>query len=265
MSSSSESNNCLPMCSLCAKPAPATTSAAEPLKRCAACRTRTYCNKKCQTVDWKLGGHKKHCGRCGDGGGGQHKNAATHRPWCAYLDRDPELSADCMVETNSIASNPRELITTGMNTCMFVVVKTTTGIVGWHASMESVKLKQQAVRRRFRAVTKETFVSGFIVPGEDRVEGTLELKPTCRTMVAMPWTDPVRSRDLILDLLKEFEWYDDLTVLPPVDSYKDFVVFDMAHRRPYAFSNPSLFAEGCSFDAAVDLPELGGLGPPFFP
>jgi len=183
-------------------------------------------------------------------------HGATHQPCCAYLDRNPELDADCVVETNSFKSNPRELITTGMNTCMFVTVKTSSEIIGWHTSVDSFGPRQEAIRRKLDSITKDEFVSAFLVPGEDREEGSLVLKPTCRTMRAMPWTDPSRSRDLILDFLKVFHWYENMQIMSPVESYKDFVVFDMAHKRPYTFSDPELFNQGCSFDGVVDDPMM---------
>lgn len=235
--------NCLPMCSLCSR-APTVLTAA--LKRCSPCKTRTYCNKKCQILDWKLGGHKKWCGARLE----EHAYGDTHQLWCAYLDRNPELDDQCVVETNTFRSNPREVISTGMNTCMFVTIKTKNEIVGWHASVTIPR--RDSLHKKLSSITKENFVSGFIVPGEDRKEGTLDLKPTCRTMKAMPWTDPSHSRKLILNFLKQFEWYDKLEVMLPVKSYKDFVVFDMAHRRPYTFSDTEMFDQGCTFDGAVD-------------
>lgn len=242
--------NCLPMCSLCARPPPQSSTNQQPatFKRCAKCKLRTYCNKKCQILDWKMGGHKKFCQPTS--GVNAHVNSFTHQPWCAYLDRDPEIDNNCLVETGQIKTNPRELITTGMNTCIFVVIKTNTvGMIGWHASIDS---GMGEARSLLLSVRKEDFVSGFIVPGEDRIEGTLDLKPTCRTMKAMPWTDPARSRRAIFNLLRECTWFDCLEILPPVNSYKDFVVFDMVHKRPYTFSNTQMFDQGCSFDGNVD-------------
>jgi hypothetical protein len=234
--------NCLPMCSLCTKPGGA---AKTPFKKCGTCKARTYCDRKCQIIDWKHGNHK---GCRGTTKEMIHKNP-SHQPWCAYLDRDPELDEGCIVGTNEIKSNPREVITVGMNTCIFVVVKTTREVVGWHASMKS---NLAFVRKKLKAVSASEFVSGFIIPGEDRKEGTLDLKPTCRTILQMPWTDPTHSRRVILEFLKTFEWYQSLEVMPPIKSYKDFVVFDMVHERPYTFSDVAQFDQGCSFDGAVD-------------
>ena len=159
-----------------------------------------------------------------------------------------------MVETGAFKSNPRELITTGMNTCIFIVIKTSNGIIGWHASESSLHSKKTSLQRLFRSFSQEDFVAGFIVPGEDRLKDTLDLKPSCRTMQAMPWTDPTQSRTAILDFLKEFEWYNDLQILPPVPSYKDFVVYDMVHKRPFTYSDTALFDQGCSLDAGAASP-----------
>jgi len=127
---------------------------------------------------------------------------------------------------------------------MFVVVKTTSRIIGWHGSETSLRQKS-SIHRMFKSI---------IVPGEDREEGTLNLKPTCGTMQCMPWTDPSHSRRAILDFLEEFEFYDGLQVMPPVKSYKDFVVFDMAHKHPYTFNDTNLFDQGCALDAGVANP-----------
>jgi hypothetical protein len=252
--------NCLPMCSLCAKPPSSLLSA---LKRCGKCKRRTYCDKKCQVLDWKIAGHKQTCciphdeGNNHHGTPPHHKNSSTHEPWCAYLDRDPEIEDSCLVETGKVMVNPSQLITTGLNTCIYVVIKTKTrGMIGWHASIASDHGMSRA-RSLFSDIPKNDFVSGFIIPGEDRIKGSLHLKPSCRTMRVMPWTDPTSSKTKILSTLQDFDWYDRLEILAPVQSYKDFVVFDMAHKRPYVFSNTHLFDEGCTFDGNVDLPFLG--------
>jgi hypothetical protein len=121
-------------------------------------------------------------------------------------------------------------------------------MIGWHASIASPVIPAQTL---FRSVRKEDFVGGFIIPGEDRIDGTLNLKPTCRTMRIFPCTDPTYSRTRIFDVLQEFDWFNDLEILAPVNSYKDFVGFDMAHKRPFTYSNTQLFDEGCSFDGNV--------------
>ncbi|OEU13207.1 hypothetical protein FRACYDRAFT_241538 [Fragilariopsis cylindrus CCMP1102] len=120
-------------------------------------------------------------------------NFATTRvfPRCAYLDRDPEIEDTCKVSTGKVKTNPQELITSGLNTCIFVVIKTRTQMIGWHASATCPLRPAQTL---FRSVRKEDFVSGFIVPREDRIEGSLHLKPTCRTMRLLPCTDPTYSR-----------------------------------------------------------------------
>jgi hypothetical protein len=132
--------NCLPMCSLCAKKPPSSLVLSA-LKRCGQCKLRTYCGKKCQVLDWKMAGHKQTCciqGESNNHGTSplHHKNSSTHEPWsCAYLDRDPEIEHTCLVEMGKVKTNPSELIPTGLNTCIFVVIKTKTSrMIGWHAS-----------------------------------------------------------------------------------------------------------------------------------
>ena len=233
--------NCLPMCSLCTRP----STASKPFSRCGNCKARTYCDKKCQIIDWKVGKHKKFCKKDVS----EHVNSSTHEPWCAYLDRDPEIDETCLVETGGVQTHPRELITTRMNTCIFVVIKTKTQMIGWHASANKPAGPAESL---FQSVKKEDFVSGFIIPGEDRIEGTLNLKPTCRTMRELPWTDPEVSRRRIFSVLRRFAWFDKLEILAPVNIYKDFVVFDMVHRRPFTYSNTELFDQGCAFDGNHD-------------
>lgn len=132
--------NCLPICSLCTNP-----PLDRVLKACGACGNRRYCDKKCQLLDWKLGGHKKHC-KTG------HADS-PHQLWCAYLDRDPEPDDDCIVETNDIKENPKEVMTTGLNTCMFIVVKTKSEVLGWHASVESFRGRESKIRRKFSSIS----------------------------------------------------------------------------------------------------------------
>mmetsp|Transcript_25342 Transcript_25342/g.31170 ORF Transcript_25342/g.31170 Transcript_25342/m.31170 type:complete len:249 (-) Transcript_25342:324-1070(-) len=236
--------NCLPMCTFCTK---RPEDAATPFKRCGACKSRTYCDKKCQKLDWKttLGNHKGCCGIS------IHKNP-SHQPWCSYLDRNPELDEFSTVPTGEVLSHPDKLITTGMNTCFFVVVKTTSAIIGWHASVSSISSNR--LREKLQSISKSDFISGFIIPGEDREPETLNLKSTCRTMTVAPFTDPSLSRRRILGFLQQFEYYDSMQVMPSVKSYKDFVVFDMFHRQPYAFSDVARFDRGCTYDGAVDAP-----------
>ena len=231
--------NCLPMCSSCGRPTPES----KPFRLCRDCNLRSYCNKKCQNFDWKMGKHKKCCQK------GGYVNCTTHQPWCVYLNQDPKIDKACLVTTGNVNTNVRELVTTGMNTCIFVVIKTKTQMIGWHASADSPARPAQDL---FRLVREEDFVSGYIIPGEDRIEGSLNLKPTCRTMQAMPWTDPTKSRTRIFSVLREFVWFDKLEILAPVKSYKDFVVFDMVHRRPFTYSNTELFDGGCTFDGNHD-------------
>ena len=66
---------------------------------------------------------------------------------------------------------------------------------------------------------------------------------------AQPWGDASESKRFILGTMDQFKWADQLVVLPILTDFKDFVVFDHAHARPYTFSDPSLFDEGCEVNA----------------
>jgi hypothetical protein len=256
----SEGPSCLPMCSWCGATTPPTNVG---YKKCGACKNRYYCGKKCQIQDWKQGGHKGQC--CGETTVVQtspgRSSSSSHHPWCCYLHRNPLIDDTNLVETANINSNPERLVTTGMNSCIFIVIKTTTRIIGWHASNMnapggSLQHRLVGIRRLFRSVSMSDFVSGFVIPGEDRQEGSLDLKPNCRTMTVWPWVDPTESRRFILGVLDAFEWKNRMQLLPPVQSYKDFVVCDHQHNKPYTFSDVQMFGQGCTFDAAVDLPSV---------
>ena len=71
-------------------------------------------------------------------------------------------------------------------------------------------------------------------------------------MQLLPINDPTYSRRRILGFLQEFEYYESLQVMPPIESYKDFVVFDMCHKRPYSFSDVAQFDRGCVYDTGVE-------------
>jgi hypothetical protein len=188
--------SCVPMCSMCCTTTPPTNVG---FKKCGACKNRYYCGKKCQIQDWKQGGHKGLCGETIQ----SSDRSLSHHPWCGYLHRNPLVDNTSLVVMAEINSNPDRLVTTGMNSCIFIVVKTTTRIIGWQASIENSpgKSREQrlpSIRRMFRNISMSDFVSAFVIPGEDRQEGSLDLKPTCRTMTEMPWTDPTESRRFIL-------------------------------------------------------------------
>eukprot|EP00956_Cyclotella_meneghiniana_P011717 scaffold16494_cov83-Cyclotella_meneghiniana.AAC.6 len=145
-------------------------------------------------------------------------------------------------------------ITTGLNTCMFLVVQTKLVTIAWHAMGPRDTHNVEEIKRVFRGVGKKygAFERGFIIPGVDR-DKDLNLKPTCRTMRTFGSAiDPRESKEFVLGLLKEFDWADKLIRLTPPSSYKDFVVVDRYHKLPWAFSDVSKFDEGCVIDAEVD-------------
>ena len=196
--------SCLRVCSLCCS----TTPPPGGFLRCGACKSRLYCNKGCQLQDWKKGGHKKACGKPAERG-------ASHAVECPYSHRNPNVTEENLVETGTIKmvkGKHCQLVTTGLNTCIFVVVKTSVGIIGWHAtSQSSLRSSISAVRRTFEEqVSLKNFVCGFVIPGVDRDEN-LDLKPDCRTMRVMS-PDPTESKLFILGVLEDFWWANRLEV-----------------------------------------------------
>lgn len=197
--------SCLRVCSLCCSTTPPPGGG---FLRCGACKSRLYCNKECQLQDWKKGGHKKACGKPAERG-------ASHAVECPYSHRNPDVTEMNLVETGTIKmvkGKDCQLVTTGLNTCIFVVVKTSLGIIGWHAtSQSSLRSSISTVRRAFKElVSFENFACGFIIPGVDRDEN-LDLKPDCRTMRVMG-PDPRESKLFILGVLADFWWADRLEV-----------------------------------------------------
>jgi hypothetical protein len=134
-----------------------------------------------------------------------------------------------------------------MNTCMLVVVKTANaGLIGWHASVQydtggvfSHKLAR--IKKAFDSIKMEDLISGFIVPGDEREANTLDLKRTCKSMRARPWGDNTKSRKFIMSFLNTCVWGSCLEIMEPVESYRDFVVFDTLHTKPFVYSDFSIF------------------------
>lgn len=197
--------SCLRMCSLCCSTIPPPGG----FLRCGACLSRLYCDKGCQLQDWKQGGHKKACGKPAEKG-------ASHAVECPYSHRNPNVTEENLVETGTIKvvkGKHCQLISTGFNTCIFVVVKTSSGIIGWHAtSQSSMGISISAIKGTFKEqVTSENFICGFVIPGVDRDEN-LDLKPACRTMRENFFQDPTASKRFILGILADFWWAESLEV-----------------------------------------------------
>ena len=211
-----------------------------------------YCGKTCQLNDWK-NGHKARCGK--------DITLQQHVPACAYAFNNPKVTNDNCVSTGQLllVNQPDYVVTTGLNTCIFIVVNTTVCTLAWHASLVSTQglpTFQSNVIGSFRSQFKKIgnsygkFVRGFIIPGVDRDEN-LNLKPTCRTMRELA-PDPTESKRLILGFLKEFKWYNLMVTVSPPSSYKDFVVVDPTHNRPFYFSDVAQFDAGCTYDAEIE-------------
>ena len=235
------------MCSTCGSP----PAKGRQLLKCGACHQRTYCSKVCQKVDWKLkpGGHKGTCGK--------PLASSRHDAVCVHAHNNVILNDENHVASGQVLITNRHgtAVTTGLNTCMFIVVRTELVTIAWHAKCARDTPNIQEIKAVFRRVGKKygRFERGFVIPGVDRDED-LNLKPTCRTMrVFGPMgLDPRESKEFILGLLGEFDWSKRLEKLAPPEHYKDFIVIDRYYELPWAFSDVSQFDKCCTFDAERD-------------
>lgn len=241
--------SCKSMCSNCATP-----SREVGLKKCGACEIRSYCGKQCQLEDWK-NGHKSMCKNQGQDTVG----SSQHTPACPYAHKNPPIVDEKLAEMGQllIVDSKDYVLTTGLNTCIFVVVQTRGPTLAWHAKQSS-SLAMSELRSQFKKVGHSgnsgfgEFVRGFIIPGVDR-DADLNLKPTSRQMRELgAFTDPSASKNFILGFLSEFEWASRLVKVAPPNHYKDFVVVDPGHDLPFAFSDVARFDQGCVYDAELD-------------
>ena len=54
------------------------------------------------------------------------------------LDENNTITKEVYVETGNIQMHPTRIITTGLNTCIFLVIKTINGVIGWHFSRNNM-------------------------------------------------------------------------------------------------------------------------------
>ena len=216
---------------------------------------RKYCGKRCQLADWK-NGHKAICSNQAAGAGGM---LLQHTPACAYAYNNPKIEDSHFAEMGQllVVNSSSYVLTTGLNTCIFVVVQTEGPTLAWHATHEHQPSVIAHLRAEFQKVgsTYGRFIRGFIIPGVDR-DADLNLKPNSRTMRELgAFTDPAASKNFILGILSEFECAKQVMTVPPPNHYKDFVVVDPNHKLPFAFSDVPRFDAGCVHDAEVDPPQ----------
>ena len=91
----------------------------------------------------------------------------------------------------------------------------------------------------------------FLVPGVDRNKD-LSLKADCRTMVYRPGTNPERSRNWFMAFIQSYRWSQSLEILPPVNHYKELVVFEKDETKQYACTygrDDDFFDSVCIVDA----------------
>ena len=247
--------SCKQMCSFCGINTPPIGG----FKKCAGkngkCGMRIYCGRVCQRNDWKKR-DKKICEN-------ENIKLNQHSSTCVYAYKNPEVNDNNFVDSGQLLLiEPNQyVITTGLNTCIFIVVNTEKCTLAWHASLRSTNGKSvfhsniiNKFHNEFKKVGNEygKFKRGFIIPGVDRDEN-LNLKLTCRTMIEIN-PDPTESKNLILGTLKEFKWYKKMIIMHPTNNYKDFIIVDSNHEYPFYYSDISQFDAGCIYDGEIDAP-----------
>ena len=152
------------------------------------------------------------------------------------------------VETGNIQMNSKRIITTGLNTCIYIVIKTKFAVIGWHFSRDNMSGKNmERIVTIFNNI-KDSFVSGYIIPGEDR-QRDLTLHKDSRTMKTFPNLDPAESRDFLVSIISKYPWYQKLNQLNRIKNYKQFVIFEKSKELPYIIDDSKLFDSGCNYDA----------------
>ena len=157
------------------------------------------------------------------------------------------------VNTNDIQINKNMLVTCGLNTCMFICIRTSSYLVGWHASKaNSLGVNMKRISFILNRINKKEFIEGYIIPGIDRKKD-LSLKKDCRTMKIYPNTDPVYSRNFILDTLRQYPWGKKMKVLHRVTDYKHLIFFTINRSKPFEVKDKDFHDKTCCFDGGKDL------------
>lgn len=142
--------------------------------KCGGCLERSYSGKSCQVSDWNIkrgagGDHRRFCKSTAAAYASAvvpttPRNGQVHRPGCMYRHRNPLFGDEPLVKFGKgTRTHPTQLVCTGMNICMLVVVKTANaGLIGWHASVQydtggvfSHKLAR--IKKVFNSIKMEDF------------------------------------------------------------------------------------------------------------
>eukprot|EP00811_Abedinium_folium_P032657 NODE_5685_length_1744_cov_4.337044.p1 GENE.NODE_5685_length_1744_cov_4.337044~~NODE_5685_length_1744_cov_4.337044.p1 ORF type:complete len:313 (-),score=16.83 NODE_5685_length_1744_cov_4.337044:452-1390(-) len=133
----------------------------------------------------------------------------------------------------------------GVRTCAFVIVETTTGIVGWHASAwnmpgNPMESEMPEVLRVLRCIGG-SFVRGFVVPGFD-LDHDLHLRPDSASGQMCGGTSTNFLPTFLERVTAEFRWWPQLLRVAPVHCEADVVEYTLGAAFPVTFRN-STFKE----------------------
>ena len=145
-----------------------------------------------------------------------------------------------------------KIFTMGLSTCMCFVVITLKAVIMWHFSSQNINgVNMARVKCLLDTIQSPDVIKVFLVPGVDRNQD-LSLKADCRTMVYRPATNPERSRNWFMAFIQSYHWAKGLEILPPVNHYKELVVFERDETKQYAYTygrDDDFFDSICIVDA----------------
>ena len=158
---------------------------------------------------------------------------------------DLKTISKCLVQSGNIVVHTDSVITTGLSTCIFLVIETKTCMIGWHYMFKLNAMKRvHAMLKLVKDVQKV-----YMIPGIDRDE-QFYLKLDCRTMKINPH-DPKVSYHVLMQYLKQFPWSHKIEPCRIVSHYKDFVLIKKGC-PPKIIKDEKSFDKICVWDAEKD-------------
>ena len=153
------------------------------------------------------------------------------------------------IPTGDIGIDRDKIWTTGLNTCIFLCIRTETSYIGWHFSSDCMGYGLNMARVKAVLDTIKNVINVFIVKGDDR-DDELKLKPNSRTLQYRPElrNNTTQSRDFLLNFLNKYSWFKEAVIEKGVGNYKEFVLFGKGLPKPIYIRNDKLFDDICIVD-----------------
>ena len=157
------------------------------------------------------------------------------------------VDSKALCEMGNVNIHKTHIWTTGLNTCIFLCIRTKHCYIGWHFNEINCRGdNMNRINGILNSIKKNEFIEGYIIPGCDR-NRNLSLKSDCFTVKCNPQIDRLESGNYFISKLKKFKWFKKLKKFPPVKSYKHFIILN---KNGFGWwENDKEFDKGCVFDA----------------